>query len=53
MATKYIVAILTTNRYGGLEDREITVRAASEAEAQAKVQARHPRAFVTWVGEAE
>lgn len=47
---RYVAEILTTNRHGGLVDRSVYVRAASEAEARALVAAKHPLAAIGYVG---
>jgi hypothetical protein len=44
--SRFVVEYLTTNRHGGLEDREVVVRADSAEAAKALVAARYPQAAV-------
>lgn len=48
--TKYVVEMLTTNRYGGLEDKAIVIRAESADAARAIAEAKYPNAAIGYVG---
>jgi len=45
----FIVQYLTTNRHGGLEDRETTVRGRTERMAADVFMTKHPGAVITWI----